>query len=77
MKSSRKPIEKLTIDEAASEKLSDKIIHAVDKINFEIEVGNPKSFYVHITRKGFELKGTWGKTIAGIVGVIGLFKFLS
>jgi hypothetical protein len=76
MKSPCKPIEKVNIDEAGSEKLSDEMNAAADKIQLSIHFGNPKSFYIHATREGFELKIKWTRALAGIAGIIGMMKLL-
>jgi hypothetical protein len=76
MKDSSKPVEKVSIHEIASQKLSNKIIGAIDKIRFSVEIGNPNSFYVHLTREGCELKIRWTRAVAGIAGIIGLTKLL-
>jgi len=76
MKSPRKLTEKLGIDEAGREKLSDGTNHAIDQIKLSIHIGNPKGFYVHLTRDGFELKIRWTKAAAGIAGIIGLIELI-
>jgi hypothetical protein len=76
MKSPGKPIEKVRIDEAGTEGLSEASNDAADKIKLSIDIGNPKSFYVHITREGFELKIRWTRAVAGTAGIIGLIKLL-
>jgi tRNA(Ser,Leu) C12 N-acetylase TAN1 len=76
MKSPRKPIEKVNIDEAGSEKLSDEMNDAADKVQLSIHIGNPKSFYIRLTREGCELKIRWTRAVAGIAGIIGMIKLL-
>jgi hypothetical protein len=76
MEDLRKPVEKVGIDEAASEKLSNKIIDAIDKIKLNVEIGNPNSFYIHLTREGCEVKARWTRAVAGIAGIMGLIKLL-
>jgi tRNA(Ser,Leu) C12 N-acetylase TAN1 len=76
MNSPRKPVDKVTIDEAGCERLSDEINNAADQIKLSIHVGNPKSFYIHLTREGCELKVRWTRAVAGIAGIIGLIKLL-
>jgi hypothetical protein len=58
------------------EKLSKEIIDAVDEIKVLVEVGNPKSFHVRLTREGCEIKIRWTRAAAGIAGIIGLVKLL-
>lgn len=76
MKSPRKPTEKLGIDEAGKEKLSSEINDAVDQIKVLVEMGNPKSFHVRLTRQGCEIKIRWTRAAAGIAGIIGLVKLI-
>jgi hypothetical protein len=76
MRNQRKPVDKVSIEAAGSEKLSKETIDAVDQIELSFTIGNPKSFYIRITRKGYELKGTWARTMAGIAGIIGMIKLL-
>jgi hypothetical protein len=76
MKSPCKPIDKVTIDQAGSEKLSDEINDAVDQIRLSIHIRNPKSVYVHLIQEGFELKIRWTRAVAGIAGIIGLIKLI-
>jgi tRNA(Ser,Leu) C12 N-acetylase TAN1 len=76
MKSQCKPSVKVSIDEAGSEKLSDKMNDAADKIQLSIHIGNPKCFYVRLTREGCELKIRWVRAAAGLAGIIGLIKLL-
>jgi hypothetical protein len=76
MKGPRKSIEKVSIDEAGSEKLSDGMNDAADNIQLSVNIGNPKSVYIHLTREGCELKIRWTRAVAGIAGIIGLMKLL-
>jgi hypothetical protein len=76
MRSQRKPVEKVSIDEAGSGRLSDEMNNAADKIQLSIHIGNPKSVYVHLTREGCELKIRWTRAVAGIAGIIGMIKLL-
>jgi tRNA(Ser,Leu) C12 N-acetylase TAN1 len=76
MKNQPKPVEKVTIDEAGSEKLSNEMNDAADKIQLSIHIGNPKSFYIRLTREGCELKIRWTRAVAGVAGIIGLMNLL-
>jgi len=76
MKSPIKPNEKVSIDGAASEKLSAEQNDAADKIDLSIKIGNPKSFYIHLTKEGCEIKVRWTRAIAGIAGIFGLIKLI-
>jgi hypothetical protein len=76
MKGPRKPVQKVSIDEAGSEKLSYEMNDAADKVQLSIHIGNPRSFYVRLTREGCEVKIRWTRAVAGIAGIIGLVKLL-
>jgi hypothetical protein len=76
MGNQRKPADKVSIGAASSERLSKETNEVIDQIEFSMTFGNPKRLYIRITRKGFELKGTWTRTLAGIVGIIGLMRWL-
>jgi hypothetical protein len=67
-----KPIEKVNIDEAASEKLSRGSNKAVGKIEVIIETRKTKVFHFRLTRRECELKLHWAKVFAGIVGLVRL-----
>lgn len=76
MKNQPKPVDKVTINQVGSEKLSDEMNDAADQMKLSIHIGNPKSIYVHLTREGFELKIRWTRAAAGVAGIIGLIKLL-
>jgi hypothetical protein len=76
MRNQRKPVDKVSIDAAGSEKLSKETNDTIDQIKWDINIGNPRIFYVRITRKGYELKGTWARTATGLAGIIGIVKLL-
>ena len=76
MEKPSKPTAKVSIDEAGTEILLKETNDAVDEIRQSIHIGNPKSFYVHLTREGCELKICWTRAVAGVAGIIGIIKLL-
>jgi hypothetical protein len=72
MKGRIKPTEQVTIDEAASEKLSKGSSDAIGKIELTIETGNVPVFHFRATWQECELKFRWAKVFAGIIGVLRL-----
>jgi hypothetical protein len=76
MGKTKRPSETVSIDTIGLERLSREKNESYEQIGFSINIGNPKSFYIRITRRDFELKGRWTGVVTGIAGVIGLIKLL-